>query len=431
MCLISRFREIKIFCLIIDKCLFNSYITVSYQTLIFMRTISLFILVITVFSINEAVCQWAYNGNNIYNTNNGNVGIGNNVPGTLLYVGKIMTEPAITVRNFGGTGGATYSMVDDASGAIWKFKATSAGGFKIRDHANSLDVVTIEAGSAANSLYIKAGGGVGIGTATPESNYKFTVSQSSPGGGLCSIIEGIGAVAIKGITLATTGYNYAIYGQHESVDGGAGGYFIADNNDGACAGVFGRSDGNVLPNACGTVGLAYYSGIGVGAWSYTGDLIRAYAGVYPGGTLRFYITNAGAVYADGGYNSYKKVLAAGGKQEYRTFNSLQATESWIEDFGSANLNKGSVVVEIDPIYAQAVDLQGGYKVFFTPVSDEIVLLTVTEKSADHFTVIGVTTDGRPASCSFDYRIVAKDLANRSARMEVVNIPDPITVPRTE
>jgi hypothetical protein len=129
-------------------------------------------------SISEA--QWSFSGTNIYNTNSGNVGIGNNIPGSLLYVGKIMTEPTITVRNFGGAGGATYSMIDDASGADWKFKATNSGGFKIRDHAYSLDVITIEPNSAANALYINAAGNIGIRTTSP--NAPLSVANTSLGG---------------------------------------------------------------------------------------------------------------------------------------------------------------------------------------------------------------------------------------------------------
>jgi hypothetical protein len=125
--------------------------------------------------ISEA--QWNFSGSNIYNTNTGNVGIGNNIPGTLLYVGKIMTEPTITVRNFGGIGGATYSMVDDASGADWKFKATNIGGFKIRDHAAGLDVFTIAPNSAANVLNINAAGNVGIRTTSP--NAPLSVANTS------------------------------------------------------------------------------------------------------------------------------------------------------------------------------------------------------------------------------------------------------------
>jgi len=125
--------------------------------------------------------QWAVNGSHIYNTNAGNVGIGNNAPASLLYVGKSMTEPTITVRNLGGSGGATYSMVDNVSGANWKFKATNSGGFKIRDNAFGLDVFQIEANAAANVIYISAAGSLGVGTATPEATAIADLSSTSRG----------------------------------------------------------------------------------------------------------------------------------------------------------------------------------------------------------------------------------------------------------
>jgi hypothetical protein len=142
--------------------------------------LSLFIL-FAFFSIIEADAQWNTNGNNIYNTNSGNVGIGNSSPVTLLHVAKNMTEPAITVQNLGGTGGATYVMMDNASGANWKFKATNTGGFKIRDHANLLDVVVIEPNSSANVLYINGAGSVGIRTSSPAASAAVDISSTDKG----------------------------------------------------------------------------------------------------------------------------------------------------------------------------------------------------------------------------------------------------------
>jgi hypothetical protein len=394
-----------------------------------MKKLSLVLVMIAYCGLNVTIAQWNTSGNDIYNTNSGNVGIGNNVPGSLLYVGKITTEPTITVRNFGGTGGATYTMIDDASGANWKFKATLNGGFKIRDHANLIDVLTIEPNSAANSIYIKGGGSVGIGTATPGATDKLTVIQST-GRAIYAVISGSEATAIHGSSSATTGINYAIRGYHYSTSGAAG-YFHADNNDNECPGAYGRTDGSVSPTSCGVVGQAYYGGIGVGAWSYTGDLFIGYDGTYPYGTLRFYVTNNGTVYADGGYNTYKKVLLPGERKEYRAFNSIQATESWIEDIGTSDLLNGEAIVRIDPIFAQTVNLQDNYKVFVTPVSEEMVYLVVTKKSPGEFVVKGLTLDGRPASCSFDYRIVAKDSEKPHVRMEVVDIPEPVNMPRED
>jgi hypothetical protein len=146
-----------------------------------MKTLKLLILIFSIPCLQEASGQWNTNGNNIYNTNSGYVAIGNNAPTTLLYVAKSMTEPTITVRNFGGAGGATYTMTDNASGANWKFKATNSGGFKIRDNAFGLDVLQLEANSAANVLYINAAGSLGVNTSTPDASAQVDISSTTKG----------------------------------------------------------------------------------------------------------------------------------------------------------------------------------------------------------------------------------------------------------
>jgi hypothetical protein len=128
---------------------------------IFLLTVSVLI------SALSASAQWSTNGTHIYNNNTGNVGIGLSTPTSLLDVARSITEPTISIRNLGSNGGASYRMYDQLSGADWKFKATSTGGFKIRDNAFSLDVIQIEPNSAANVLYINAAGNLGLGTANP------------------------------------------------------------------------------------------------------------------------------------------------------------------------------------------------------------------------------------------------------------------------
>jgi hypothetical protein len=130
------------------------------------KYIFLFAVMVLLASFNSQA-QWSVNGSHIYNTNSGSVGIGVSSPTTLLDVAKSMTEPTISVRNLGSNGGASFRMYDQLSGAEWKFKATSTGGFKIRDNAFALDVIQVEANSAANVIYINAAGNLGIGTANP------------------------------------------------------------------------------------------------------------------------------------------------------------------------------------------------------------------------------------------------------------------------
>jgi len=146
-----------------------------------MKKLSFFIVVLVLFGLNESMGQWGTNGNHIYNSNTGNVGIGINTPGYLLHVSKNMVAPSIRIQNAGGTGGAAFEMIDNFSGADWKFKATNAGGFKIRDHANGLDVFFIEQNSAANLLYLKSGGNIGIGTSTPANSAVVEISSTTKG----------------------------------------------------------------------------------------------------------------------------------------------------------------------------------------------------------------------------------------------------------
>ena len=145
------------------------------------RFIFLFFVLVSSIFLNDVTAQWSANGNHIYNFNTGFVGISTDSPVTLLHAAKNMTEPAITVQNLGGTGGATFRMWDNASGADWKFKATLYGGFKIRDNANGLDVIVIEPNGFANALYIKANGSIGIGTSSPQSSALMDINTSNKG----------------------------------------------------------------------------------------------------------------------------------------------------------------------------------------------------------------------------------------------------------
>jgi hypothetical protein len=123
---------------------------------------------------NDAFAQnWNLTLGDIHNTNPGFVAIGHTSPVMLLHVGKNMTETTVAVHNQGGFGGATFRMMDNNSGADWKFKAMGGGGWKLRDHKWALDVIKIQENSMANAISIRTGGEMGFGTNFPLSPFHF------------------------------------------------------------------------------------------------------------------------------------------------------------------------------------------------------------------------------------------------------------------
>jgi hypothetical protein len=231
--------------------------------------------------------------------------------------------------------------------------------------------------------------------------------------------ESANSYGVYGHSSATSGTTYAVYGWQESNAGGAG-RFIAANDDGSAVGVYGRSDGE---SGYGVVGHHFYEGVGVGAWSFSGNLIEAYDGDYPGGVRRFYIDQNGNVYADGGFFIFSSPPSSP-DSEARASSAIQSPEVWSEDFGTATLVNGQAVATIDPLFAETVNLKVNYHVFVTALSDEPALIFVSSKEPGSFTVRGVMLDGRPANISFDYRIVAKRQGYETLRME----PAPLEAP---
>jgi hypothetical protein len=146
-----------------------------------MKRVTLFFLFLVYLGLHTANGQWTTDGDDIYNSNAGNVGIGHDSPSYLLHVGKNMTEPTITINNLSGFGGATFQMIDDGSSGNWKFKSTTGGGFKIRDHQWGLDVIKIQENSMANAISIKTGGNIGIGTNTPDNSAILDISSTLKG----------------------------------------------------------------------------------------------------------------------------------------------------------------------------------------------------------------------------------------------------------
>jgi hypothetical protein len=255
-------------------------------------------LMLTSFGISVVEAQWATNGTNIYNTNTGNVGIGTTTPTTLLHVAKNMTEPTITVQNLGGNGGATYTMMDNASGANWKFKATLSGGFKIRDHANSKDVFVIEPNSIANAIYIKTGGNVGIRTTNPQAN--FHVAEI-PGTYTAAFGTAINGFAVNNTSVSIgddDSYSMLMIGQSPYYNGYMYWNYAQDPIDGYFSiGTYDGSNPLVLQPSGGGVGIGTTLPQGLMEIKYDGS---TYVRFGNNGTQPFYFYHAeNAADADG------------------------------------------------------------------------------------------------------------------------------------
>lgn len=168
----------------------------------------------------------------------------------------------------------------------------------------------------------------------------------------------------------------------------------------------------------------------MGAWSYSGNLIEAYDGDFPFGALRFYVDQSGNVHYEGSMMPYAEIPSpTSGKSSYISLYGISAAESWYEDLGSNKLLNGKVTIVIDPLFAQTVSLTDEYQVQVTATCGEAALLFVSEKTDKSFTVQGVSLDGKPSNCGFDYRLSAKPVGYEGLRLETVDIPEPVIVDR--
>ncbi len=132
-----------------------------------------------------------------------------------------------------------------------------------------------------------------------------------------------------------------------------------------------------------------------------------------GGNDVFTVSEAGNMWAAGPKSALVETTHHGQRLLY----AVESPEIWFEDLGSGLLMDGEATVAFDPVFAETVNLEKDYHVFVTPLCQEPALLFVTAKSAAGFTVRGVTLNGKPSQCGFDYRVVAKRLGYEDVRLE--------------
>ncbi len=107
----------------------------------------------------------------------------------------------------------------------------------------------------------------------------------------------------------------------------------------------------------------------------------------------------------------------------RAFYGVQSPQAWLEDFGTAQLRDGSVFVELESLFAKAIQADGAYHVFLTPLG-ETQGLYVAKKTSTGFEVR--EQGGGTANIAFDYRIVAQPDGDAGARMPLVESPAQMT-----
>ncbi|MGC9024625.1 MAG: hypothetical protein ACP5NB_07335 [Chloroflexia bacterium] len=216
--------------------------------------------------------------------------------------------------------------------------------------------------------------------------------------GVAGYVNATNGIGVWGYNGNTTGGGYGLYG-----------YTVAANS----ASVYGRADG--ATPSYGVAGHHYWGGVGVGAWSYSGDIMRGYSGDYPGGTLRMYLTNSGNLYVDGGY--YIFLNPPGGDPNAQSvLATIHSPEVWVEDFGTATLVDGRATVTIASDLAAAVNLNEEYHVFLTPRGDcQGLYVAATTPTSFEVRELG----GGKSNVAFDYRIVAKRQGLENLRMQPV------------
>jgi hypothetical protein len=109
---------------------------------------------------------------------------------------------------------------------------------------------------------------------------------------------------------------------------------------------------------------------------------------------------------------------------YRLLCSVESPESWLEDFGEAQLVNGKADINLAADFAAIADT-GQYHVFLTPYGNANGL-HVTGRTATGFTV--AEHNGGTNSLPFSWRVVAKPKTDKKAiRLAKFAMPD-IKVP---
>ncbi|MDH5405881.1 MAG: hypothetical protein OEX80_05025 [Candidatus Aminicenantes bacterium] len=311
----------------------------------------------------------------------------------------------------------TYGVFGEASAASGTAygvfgKSNSDSGKAVYGWANSTSGTTY-------GVYGKSDSNTGIGvsgeaTATSGTTYGVYGSSQSPNGaGVYGVGHYTPGYGVYGYADASSGTTYGVYGKTTSTSGWA---VVGESY--ASSGVnYGVVGVNNSPTGYGVYGNAQAnSGTNYGIYGTTNSA-SGYAGFFSGHvrvTKNLYVMKD--LIVDGNktcvqpIDNGKKVLLY----------AMESPEIWFEDFGTAKLNNGQAVVQLESVFTQAANIEMGYLIFLTPIGD-CNGLYIARQDKDAFEVREL--GGGTSSISFYYRIVAKRRGYEEVRFEEFTEPE--------
>ena len=318
-----------------------------------------------------------------------------------------------SISRFGYLGNSSYGAYGQYSSTILGY----LGGASYGAHGQS------------SSTVLGYLGGAGIGAFGQYSATRFGYlggTNYGAYGQYSATLYGVLGNNNAGVFGANTGSamdNYGVYGSNNStINYTAGVYGNSITNLIYTSGVYGRVAAQ-HDSTFGVAGHSYWNGVGVGAWSFGGDIIEGYAGDYPlMGTVRFRVDNAGNLYASGTKSSVDKT-----SQGFRAQYAIESPEVWYEDINKGKLTNGQATIQIDPLWAETVNLSD-YHVFLTPRGN-CNGLYLSEITSQSFTVKELGNGS--SNIEFDYRIIAKRKGKEGKRLDAIDWSDAPPTRKTE
>ena len=273
-------------------------------------------------------------------------------------------------------------------------------------------------------------------SASPEGSGICAMASAStgPAFGMYAIVRSTHGKAVYGFASATSGVTTGVLGMSASTRG-RGIYAYANASTGTTYGALGMSrspDGRgVYGKTTSSTGITY--GVYAISRSASGKAVYGYAlsrtgvtyGVYgetrsPTGWAGRFISKYGnGVYISVPSNKVGLNVVGGTKNAVvhtsdgaRLLYAEEATEVWFSDYGFAQAKNGQAVVEIDPIFAETVNLSEPYHVFLQPYGNAEIY--VAERTKMHF-IVRVREGDK--NVLFAYRLVAKRRGHEHRRLE--------------